>query len=233
MANDQARLIARYQQVLQRIAEAAAINGRELSEIRLIAVSKFHDAEKVSVLAGQGHLDFGESYIQEGLAKQRQVTVPVRWHFIGHLQTNKARFLPGNFHLFHGLDSIRLARALHSKCQSAGSRQKVLIQVNLAGEEQKSGVNEAELLPLTEKVLSLEGLELLGLMLMPPFDAQGENARPFFSKLRALRDELERRLDVRLPHLSMGMSGDYPQAIAEGATLIRIGTDIFGPRPTI
>jgi PLP dependent protein len=230
MAFDQGQLLARYAAVRQRIADSALACGRDPNGVGLVAVSKFHDAEEIEALARNGQLDFGESYIQEALAKQPLVTAPVRWHFIGHLQTNKARFLPENFHLFHGLDSIRLARALHSKSLSAGIRQKVLIQVDLGGEAQKSGVSEADLLPLAEKVLSLEGLHLLGLMLMPPFEAQGEAARPFFSRLRSLKEELDRRLGTRLPHLSMGMSGDYPQAIAEGATLIRIGTDIFGPR---
>jgi PLP dependent protein len=233
MANDGLQLLDRYREVLQRVAEAAVAGGREPSDIRLVAVSKFHPVWMVSALAEWGHRDFGESYIQEALSKQALVAVPVRWHFIGHLQTNKARFLPGKFHLFHGLDSIRLARALHSKCRSAGMRQKVLIQVNLGGEEQKSGTSEADLPALAEEVLSLSGLDLQGLMLMPPLDAQGDAASPFFARLRFLKEGLERRLDMPLRHLSMGMSGDYPQAIAEGATLIRIGTDIFGPRSTI
>ena len=231
MSSDQEPLLARYRTVRQRIEEAARSSGRDPSGILLVAVSKFHEAAKVESLARLGgQLDFGESYIQEALPKQQLVSAPVRWHFIGHLQTNKARFLPGKFHLFHGLDSIRLAHALHSKCLSADTRQKVLIQVNLGGEAQKSGASEAVLLPLAETVLSLQGLDLQGLMLMPPLEAEGEASRPYFSKLRALREMLEQRLGKRLPHLSMGMSGDYPQAIAEGATMIRIGTDIFGPR---
>jgi PLP dependent protein len=229
---DLSGLLERYREVLGRVADAARVSGRAPDDVRLVAVSKFHSAEMIECLAGSGQVDFGESYIQEAMAKRPLVTAPVRWHFIGHLQTNKARFLPGNFHLFHALDSTRLAHALHSFCLAAGRRQAVLIQVNLAGEEQKSGVDADGLPALAETALALDGLDLKGLMLMPPLDAQGDAARPYFAGLRSLRDGLERRLGTRLPHLSMGMSGDYPQAIAEGATLIRIGTDIFGPRST-
>jgi PLP dependent protein len=229
---DLSALFERYGEVLGRVADAARLSGRAPEDVRLVAVSKFHPAEMIEHLAKCGQMDFGESYIQEAMAKRTLVTSPVRWHFIGHLQTNKARFLPGNFHLFHALDSKRLAHALHSICKAAGRRQGVLIQVNLAGEAQKSGIGVDGLPSLAETVLALDGLEFQGLMLMPPLDAQGDAARPYFAALRSLRDGLERRLGMHLPHLSMGMSGDYPQAISEGATLIRIGTDIFGPRST-
>ncbi|MFP4315224.1 MAG: YggS family pyridoxal phosphate-dependent enzyme [Desulfovibrionales bacterium] len=232
MQNDRTPLLDRYHTVKDRIDQAARASGRDSKAVRLIAVSKLHPAESIRTLAQAGHRDFGESYIQEALRKQEALEeLAISWHFIGSLQTNKAKFVPGRFHLIHSVGSPRLARALHSRARSCSVRQKILIQINLAEEPQKAGIAEKECVPFVEQVLDLDGLDLKGLMVMPPLNAQKERARPYFSRLRQIRDELEGKFAVSLPELSMGMSGDFVQAVEEGATLVRIGTEIFGSRP--
>jgi pyridoxal phosphate enzyme (YggS family) len=218
--------------VRERIADAARAAGRSPEEIRLVAVSKFHPARAVEALAAAGQEDFGESYVQEALSKQSGLArFRLRWHFIGHLQTNKAGRAAGRFCLVHGLDSLRLAGALDAAARERGLRQRVLIQVDTGGEGQKHGVRPADLPALAEAAAGMEGLALEGLMCLPPFFENGELARPHFALLRELRERLRARLGLALPELSMGMSGDFEQAVAEGATCVRIGTDIFGPRP--
>jgi pyridoxal phosphate enzyme (YggS family) len=213
------------------MGEAAAACGRTPGEVVLVAVSKFHPAQDVRALAGFGHMDFGESYVQEALAKREQLQdLDLRWHFIGRLQTNKARHVAGRFSLVHSVDSLRLAQTLHNKAQALQTLQEVLLQVNLAGEGQKAGAAADDARRLAQEVLGLDSLALRGLMLLPPMVDEPEQARPWFAALRELRDSLERELGVRLPHLSMGMTGDFRQAIAEGATIVRIGTRIFGER---
>ncbi len=226
-------LSARWRQTLNDIAEAARRAGRDPDEVTLVAVSKLHPFQAVAELAQAGQLDFGENYVQEALDKQAQEAPAgkIRWHFIGRLQSNKAKFLAGSFQLIHSLDRLKMARALNSKCLEFGCRQPVLLQANLAGEAQKGGAQESEALELGTRIFNMEGLELQGLMCMPPFFDEGERARPFFARLRRLKANLERELGCTLPHLSMGMTGDYPQAIEEGSTLVRIGTRIFGERP--
>jgi len=225
-------LVSRLEHTRQEAAQAAQGCGRNPEEITLVAVSKLHPAKAVAVLADAGHRDFGENYIQEALGKQEELSGrDIRWHFIGHLQSNKAKFAAGRFALIHTLDSAKLARALHNRAQDMNIRQDVLIQVNVSGEEQKFGVSQDGLGELAEAVAGFSGLALKGLMSMPPFFDRPEAARPYFARLRELRDKAESDLGVRLPHLSMGMTGDFPVAIQEGATIIRIGTKIFGPRP--
>ncbi len=222
----------RLQQTLQEIESAARKAGRKSEEIRLIAVSKLHPSQAVDALARAGHRDFGENYVQEALDKQKQVLhQDLNWHFIGRIQTNKAKYLPGKFHLVHTIDSEKLALALDKRCQNEGLDQAVLLQVNLAGEEQKGGIQGEETVRLAESVVASKRLLLSGLMCMPPFFDDPERSRPYFAALRSLKEELESRLGAHLPHLSMGMSNDYLQAIEEGATLLRIGTKIFGERP--
>ncbi|MBU1231047.1 MAG: YggS family pyridoxal phosphate-dependent enzyme [Proteobacteria bacterium] len=235
--------IARARELAQRLAEvrgrmalACARCGRAADSVRLVAVSKFHPASDILALAAAGQREFGESYVQEALAKQDAlVGQDILWHFVGGLQTKKARAVAGRFVLVHSLDSEKLARELARRAADAGVLQPVLLEVNIGQEEQKSGVDETELTEFAELVLSLHedglGLDLQGLMCLPPdFDAP-EAARPFFAHLRELRDGLESSLGVRLPQLSMGMTGDFEAAIEEGATIIRVGTSIFGPRP--
>ena len=212
-------------------AEAARAAGRPADAVRLVAVSKFHPAGAVAELAGLGQRDFGENYVQEARAKQEALAdLPLRWHAIGPVQTNKAKDVAGRFALIHTVDSERLAEALARRLEP-GIEQEVLIQVNIGYEPQKAGVEPGGLAALMERLLTAPRLRVRGLMCLPPRCGEGEEARPYFARLRELRDEAERRFGVDLPHLSMGMSGDYRQAVAEGATLVRVGTDIFGPRP--
>lgn len=213
------------------LADAARRAGREPGDVTLVAVSKIKPASDVLALAEAGQTDFGENYVQEALAKQEELAgLDVRWHFIGGLQSNKAKYVAGNFALVHSVDSGKLAQALNKKAVSLGVVQDILVQVNIAGEEQKSGVAVDELPALADLVMGLEGVRLQGLMTMPPFFDQPERVRPIFARLRELKDEVEKQVGVALPHLSMGMTGDFVPAVEEGATLVRIGTKIFGAR---
>lgn len=228
----------RWRGVLDNMAEAVRKAGRRDGSVRLVAVSKFHPASDIAELCRLGQKDFGENYIQEARAKQEELAgLDIRWHAIGPVQTNKAREVAGHFSLLHTLDRVELARALMRRLPEGGT-QDVLIQVNVGEEPQKSGVLPAALAPLFDTLLSGgligaegPGLRVRGLMCLPPRCGEGEEARPYFVMLRRLRDDMEKRFSLPLPELSMGMSGDYREAIEEGATLIRVGTDIFGPRP--
>lgn len=221
--------------VRARMAEACKRAGRGADDVLLVAVSKFHPASDIAALAAAGQRHFGESYAQEALAKQAELTdQDILWHFIGGLQTKKARQVAGRFALIHSLDSEKLARELAKRAKEERVLQPVLIEVNM-GEEQKAGVEESDLISLAELTLSLKdrgcGLDLRGLMCLPPVFDEPEEARPAFAYLRELRDDLATRLGVPLPELSMGMTGDFEAAIEEGATIVRVGTSIFGPRP--
>lgn len=221
----------RWWRVVDGVAEAARSAGRPVDAVRLVAVSKFHPAEAVAELARLGQRDFGENYVQEARAKQDALAdLPLRWHAIGPIQTNKAKEVAGRFALVHTVASERLAVALAGRLEP-GAAQEALVQVNIGAEPQKAGVAPEDAAALLERLLALPGLRIRGLMCLPPRCGEGEEARPWFIRLRKLRDKLESRFGVELPHLSMGMSGDYRQAVAEGATLVRVGTDIFGPRP--
>jgi hypothetical protein len=228
-------VVENYEAVLADLAEAARASGRNPDEVRLVAVAKKHPAEAIAALAEalgspETPVDIGESYIQEAQAKQQELAdAPVRWHFIGKLQSNKAKLAAGEFALVHSVDSLKLARMLHKRAESLEDPQDILLQVNLGREPQKSGVDPENAAELAENIAALSGLRLVGLMTMPPF-GDPEQARPIFAGLRRLRDELVERLGLALPELSMGMSDDFIQAIEEGATLVRIGTRIFGPR---
>jgi pyridoxal phosphate enzyme (YggS family) len=218
-----------------RMASACARVGRAPDSVRLVAVSKFHPASDIAALAACGQREFGEAYAQEAQAKQDELSgADILWHFIGGVQTKKAKQLAGRFALVHSLDSDKLARELAKRAREARVLQPVLIEVNM-GEEQKAGVEEADLPELARLALSLgeggAGLDLQGLMCMPPMFDSPEEARPYFARLRELRDGLAAELGVPLPHLSMGMTGDFEAAIEEGATIVRVGTFLFGPRP--
>lgn len=228
-------LAERLAAVRERLADAAREAGRRPEDVTLLAVSKFHPVEAVRAAFALGQRAFGENYVQEALAKQEafpELAVQGgEWHCIGHVQTNKAKDVAGRFALIHTLDSAKCAETLARRLAPGAPRQAVLIQVNIGSEAQKAGVSEDELPRLVESVLALPRLALRGLMCLPPFFDDGEAARPFFARLRALRDETAARFGIPLPELSMGMSGDFVQAVREGATIVRIGTDIFGPRP--
>jgi pyridoxal phosphate enzyme (YggS family) len=224
----------RLAEVLGRIKRSALKAGRDPSEIKLVAVSKTHPPESLRLVIEAGVRDLGENRVQEADEK-----IPVvgrqsaRWHLIGHLQANKARRAVALFDLIHSLDSSSLARRLDRLCEEEGREElPVLIQVDLGSEATKSGIGEEELPALVETINSCPHLRLMGLMTLPPFFDDVEKVRPFFRRLKELRDELREReaFNESAGELSMGMSHDYEAAIAEGATLVRVGTAIFGER---
>ncbi|MCM2264651.1 MAG: YggS family pyridoxal phosphate-dependent enzyme [Desulfuromonadales bacterium] len=214
------------------IAAACARCGRDPAGVRLVAVSKTHPAEAVMAAHAAGQELFGESYVQEFLVKSDEVAAPVQWHFIGHLQSNKARLLPGKVALIHSVDRLSLAEEISRQWQKHGLTADVLIEVNLGGEASKSGVDAAELETLLRQMAALPSLAVRGLMTLPPYLADPEEVRPYFCRLRELAREVDALAlpGVAMRELSMGMSHDFAVAIEEGATLVRIGTAIFGER---
>jgi pyridoxal phosphate enzyme (YggS family) len=216
--------------VQMQISEAAAKADRAADEIELVAVSKAHAAEKVQAAVEAGQLLFGESRVQEARAKIPLLPSRVRWHFIGHLQKNKIRHALPLFELFHGVDSLALAQEIDRIAGEEGMHPRVLLEVNVAGEASKHGFLPETLRRELEPALSLGRLTIEGLMTIPPLAPKAEASRRYFAALRDLRDQLQVEFNVRLPQLSMGMSGDFPVAIEEGATLVRVGTAIFGKR---
>lgn len=220
----------RLEGVRTQIAEAAARAGRKADEITLVAVSKTHPPESVREVMAAGQVIFGESRVQEAKAKIPAVGGRANWHFIGHLQKNKIRPALPLFDLIHGIDSLDLARDVERIADEAGAAPRVLLEVNVAGEASKFGFNPEKLRAQMEDLLQLTRLNIEGLMCIPPPQPRAEMARRFFVMLRELRDQLQAEFRVGLPELSMGMSGDFPVAIEEGATLVRVGTAIFGDR---
>ena len=216
--------------VQSRIAAAVEKAGRAADDVQLIAVSKKQDAEKVRAAFDAGQPIFGESKVQEARAKIPLLPSAVRWHFIGHLQKNKIRHALPLFEMFHSIDSLALAQDVQRIADEEGLRPRALLEVNVAGEGSKFGFAPEKLKEEMETLLQLGRLEIEGLMTIPPFAAEAEDSRRYFVQLRELRDELERDFAMRLPQLSMGMSGDYEVAIEEGATFVRVGTAIFGER---
>lgn len=234
----QEQLAARLTVVRERIAAAAHACGRNPEEVKLIAISKTHPASVIRTLIELGAGDLGENRVQEAEEKITEIGQEhVRWHLVGHLQANKARRAVNLFEVIHSLDSLDLARRLDRLCTEEGrATLPVLIQVDLGHEETKSGIDESELTHMVDGLKSLAHLELIGLMTLPPFFDDTEQSRPYFRRLRELRDELASRgaFGNRKGELSMGMTHDFKIAIQEGATMVRIGTAIFGervPRP--
>lgn len=225
-------IAANLARILEEIAAVCARCGRDPATVRLVAVSKTHPAEAVQAAAAAGQTLFGESYVQEFLAKANAVALPVQWHFIGHLQSNKARYLPGKVAMIHSVDRLSLAEEIDRQWRARGLTAEVLIEVNLGGESSKSGVGEAELEPLLRRLATLPHLAVRGLMTLPPYCDDPEEVRPYFRRLRELAARLEALSlpGVVMRELSMGMSHDFAVAIEEGATLVRIGTAIFGER---
>jgi len=224
----------RLESLRERIRRAAAASGRSLADIRLVAVSKTFPAVAIQKAAAAGITDIGENYIQEAREKHAVLaSTPLRWHFIGHLQTNKAKYAVRMFDLIHTVDSYRLALELDRCAHKVRKVQPVLIQVNVAGEASKSGVSPHETLPLVRKVATLDHVAVQGLMTMPPYFNAPERVRPFFAALRGLQERIREEdiAAVAMTELSMGMTGDFEVAIQEGATLLRIGTAVFGERP--
>jgi len=223
----------RLNRVRERIADAAHRAGRKPEDVRLIAVSKTHPIDAVRAAADAGQIDFGENKVQEALQKIAQnADTRVRWHLIGHLQSNKARKAAAAVGAIHAIDSVDLLRRVDQAAAEAGRIVEVLIQVDLALEETKHGAAIDAVPGIVRAAEGCTGARLTGLMLLPPLADNPEDARPWFARLRALRDEL---VDAgspaeRLRELSMGMSHDFEVAIAEGATMVRVGTAIFGER---
>ncbi len=220
----------RWRAVRTAVDAACVAAGRDPASVTIVAVSKLHPASAVDQAAAAGVTDAGESYAQELVAKQLEVRAAVRWHFIGRLQRNKARLVAGKVALVHAVDSLELAVELGKRGLAAGTAQSILAAVNVGGETQKTGVEPAAAPAFIAALRAVVGVRLDGLMTMPPPVDDPELARPAFRALRLLRDQLATPASP-LPHLSMGMSDDFAVAIAEGATLVRIGTAIFGPRP--
>lgn len=232
------RLAGQYGRVQARLEMSCDKSGRNRDEITLVAVSKLHPASVISELAACGNQDFGENYVQEAFAKRNELSGnracdKIRWHMIGHVQSRKAAMVAGRFSLVHSLDSPRLADAMESSLAESGLTQDVLIEVNIGAENQKAGVVPNNLDDLVDHIIeSCPRLHLKGLMCIPPrLAGAAESARPYFRLLRELREALQKRCGFLLPHLSMGMSSDFEVAVEEGATIVRVGTDIFGPRP--
>jgi pyridoxal phosphate enzyme (YggS family) len=230
---DPAALRARLADVRDRIARAAGRAGRDPSSIRLVAISKTFSADHIRAAADCGQLDFGENKVQEALEKMdRTADLPIRWHLVGHLQSNKARKAGARFDVVHSVDDARLAGRLDDGARDAGRQLDLLAQVDLAGEPTKHGAPADRLPALFGAAAGLGSARLVGLMLLPPAVDDPEEARPFFRAVQALRHDLVRSgVDPSmLRELSMGMSHDFEVAVEEGATMIRVGTAIFGRR---
>ena len=220
--------------VLNRIEKAAKRVGRDIKDIKLIAVTKTVDVNRIKEAVEAGLRIFGENRVQEAQKKitsyeLRVTSGKIEWHFIGHLQTNKVKDVAGNFVLIHAVDSLRLAEEIDRQAKKRDIVQEILIEVKLSEEESKFGAAEKDLLPLIKSVSEFGNVKLLGLMTIPPFFEDAENTRPYFKRLRELRDEAIKK-GFNLSELSMGMSHDFETAIEEGATMVRIGTAIFGER---
>jgi hypothetical protein len=218
------------ERVRAQIAEAAKKAGRAVDDIELVAISKTHEAEKVRAAFDAGQQLFGESRVQEARAKIPMLPSAARWHFVGRLQRNKVRHALPLFELFHSVDSVELAREINRIADEEGLRPRVLLEVNVAGEGSKIGFAPDSLRQQMETLLELPRLTIEGLMTIPPFALEAELSRRYFVALRELRDQFATQFRTALPQLSMGMTGDFVVAIEEGATLVRVGTAIFGKR---
>lgn len=223
----------RLARVREKIARAAERAGRNAEDVTLIAVSKTFDPDTIQLAVNVGARDLGENRVQEAREKAGQISGDVRWHLIGHLQSNKARHAVETFDVIHTIDSVDLAGRVDRLASELNRRPEVLIQVDLAHEETKSGADESELPSIIQRLDASQHLELRGLMVLPPFYDSPEQTRPYFRRLRELLESLNRERTPShgsLTELSMGMSHDFEVAIEEGATLVRVGTAIFGSR---
>ena len=219
--------------VRERIDAAARRVNRDPGGVTLIAVSKTFDASAVRAAHAAGQVDFGENKVQEALQKMQDTAdIPLRWHLIGHLQSNKARRAATPFACIHSIDSIDLLKRIDGAAAEAGVRPEVLVQVDLAGEDTKFGATAEDARRVVDAALEAKGVDLAGLMLLPPWNDDQEQTRPWFRRVRDLRQQwLDDGVPPRaLRHLSMGMSHDFEAAIEEGSTMVRVGTAIFGKR---
>ncbi|PYK26733.1 MAG: YggS family pyridoxal phosphate-dependent enzyme [Verrucomicrobia bacterium] len=216
--------------VRERIAHAAAKSGRSTNDVELVVITKTHPVEKVREAIDAGQTLFGESRVQEARAKIPELPSNVRWHFVGHLQKNKVRHALPLFEMIHSVDSLALAQDMNRIAQEEGLHPRLLLEVNVAGEWSKFGFAPDKLREQMEALLALPRLSILGLMTIPPLAEEAEASREYFVQLREVRDHLQTEFRVDLAHLSMGMTQDFPIAVEEGATLVRVGTAIFGER---
>ena len=223
-------LAANLETIRQCIKTACDRCDREPNSLTLLAVTKTQPPESVSAAASLGLLVFGENKVQEAKAKIPLCPVKLRWHFIGHLQSNKCRDAVQLFSMIQSVDSLSLAQEINKRADEAAKTMPVLLEINLAGEASKFGYQPQALLAELNQINALPRIEVHGLMTVPPWSPDAENSRPHFRRLRELKEECEQALGAPLPHLSMGMSGDFEVAIEEGSTMVRIGTALFGPR---
>ncbi len=223
----------RLRSIEERVRRACERVGRDPNEVKILGASKMQPPEKIKEAFEAGLRLIGENYVQEAQRKKEALAdLDLTWHLIGPLQTNKARHAVKIFDLIETVDRETIAKELDKRAAKLGRKIPVFIEVNVGGEESKAGVSEKDLPRLVEKVLRFEHLELRGLMTIPPYFEDLEKVRPYFARLRALRDQLKQEFpEAPLEELSMGMSHDFEIAIEEGATIVRIGTLLFGPRP--
>ena len=218
--------------VKERIKTAALKAGRDSSEIKLVAVSKKVGVEKIKDAVSAGATLLGENYVQEAKKKIAEIGRSVEWHMIGHLQTNKVKDAINLFDMIQSVDRIGLAEEINKRAKRHNKRIRVLIEVNISGEATKSGIEREKVISLVSEIAGFTNIEVEGLMTMPPYFTDPQDARPYFKLLRELREEIERQrfANVSMKELSMGMSNDFEVAIEEGATIVRVGTAIFGAR---
>ena len=218
------------ERVREQIARAAAKSGRPVNDVELVAISKTHDSGRIREAIEADQTLFGESRVQEARVKIPELPSNLRWHFVGHLQKNKIRHALPLFELIHSVDSLDLAQQIDRIAQEEGAHPRVLLEVNVAGEGSKFGFQPPKLRQEMERLLSLPRLSIEGVMCLPPIAEEAEASRKYFVQLRELRDGLEKEFSLKLPRLSMGMTQDFAIAVEEGATLVRVGTAIFGER---
>ncbi len=221
------------EQIRGRIAKRCRVAGRDPADVALLAVSKTFSAEHVAEVVRHGVTDVGENYVQELLQKRSSLNDDrIRWHFIGHLQSNKVKHVIDWIHLIHAVDSVGLAREISQRAAKAGRTIDILLEVNTTGEKSKFGLAPIHTVEFVKSLADMENIRISGLMTIGPFLPDPEGSRPMFRQLRLLKDEISRlqQPNVSMKHLSMGMTGDFEVAIDEGATIIRIGTAIFGSR---
>jgi pyridoxal phosphate enzyme (YggS family) len=226
------RIETSLEKVKERITQAALRTGRRPEDVQLVAVSKRVSVTTIQQAIRAGVTILGENYLQEARTKIEEIGHPVRWDFIGHLQSNKAKYVVDLFDVIQSVDRLPLAQEINRLAEKKDKKVKILLQVNISGEEAKSGIDPAGVTPLVRETSTLPNLSVEGLMTMPPYFNDPEKARPYFIALRELRDSLSKEQGkyIDLKELSMGMSADFEIAIEEGSTIVRVGTAIFGER---
>lgn len=227
-----ADVAANYREIVERITQAAISRGRDPRDVKLLAAAKAQDIKSIEAAISSGVLLIGENYVQEASLKRKSLPGSVEWHMIGHLQRNKAKAAVEIFDVIESLDNAELARELDKEGRKRNAPVRALIEINIGGEETKSGIAKAKVAELLRTIGQLDHLSIEGLMTVPPFRENCEETRPYFRELRQLREELHslKLPNVDLRELSMGMTHDYLIAVEEGATIVRIGTGLFGPR---